>query len=205
MPKHKTQLHKKTLLVFSVTLAFITGLALAGSSSRAQELLGTGKSSKVEPFTLESTSQFRTKGPDALTSRAYARDYNEVKDLGAATTPRTPAQTVEVLFYTVHPPELFNRTFRVIAEAQRLTLAEEARLFAMLNVAAADSLINCFDDKGFWNFWRPVTAIQEGDKDGNRRTAGTRTCWPLSTRALACARLESSRTWPERNSFCRCP
>jgi subtilisin-like proprotein convertase family protein len=53
MPKHKTQLHKKTLLVFSVTLAFITGLALVGSSSRAQELLGTGKSSKIEPFTQE--------------------------------------------------------------------------------------------------------------------------------------------------------
>lgn len=135
--------------------------------------------SKVEPFTLESTSQFRTKGPDALTSRAYARDYNEVKDLGAATTPRTPAQTVEVLFYTVHPPELFNRTFRVIAEAQRLTLAEEARLFATLNVAAADSLINCFDDKGFWNFWRPVTAIHEGDNDGNRRTAGDPDWAPL--------------------------
>jgi Vanadium chloroperoxidase N-terminal domain len=127
---------------------------------------------RVEPFTLESTSQFRTKGPNALTSRAYARDYNEVKNLGAIDSPRTEEQTALALFYTAHPAELFNRTFRVISEAHGLTLAEEARLFAMLNVATADSLINCFDDKAFWNFWRPVTAIHEGDNDGNRRTVG---------------------------------
>ena len=127
---------------------------------------------RVEPFTLESTSQFRTKGPRALTSRAYARDYNEVKGLGALVSPRTEEQTALAQFYTVNPVELFNRTFRVISEDQGLTLAEEARLFAMLNVAAADSLINCFDDKAFWNFWRPITAIHEGDNDGNRRTVG---------------------------------
>jgi hypothetical protein len=127
---------------------------------------------RVEPFVLDSTSQFRTKGPNALTSRAYARDYNEVKDLGAIDSPRTEEQTAIAQFYTVNPVELFNRTFRVISETQRLTLAEEARLFAMLNIAAADSLINCWDDKAFWSFWRPTTAIHQGDNDGNRRTVG---------------------------------
>jgi hypothetical protein len=139
----------------------------------------------VEPFTLESTSQFRTKGPNALTSGAYARDYNEVKDLGRALkypgepSPRTDEQNKVADIYTVHPQELFNRTFRVISETQGLTLAEEARLFAMLNLTTADSVINCFDDKAFWNFWRPITAIQEGDNDGNRKTVGDPDWMPL--------------------------
>jgi hypothetical protein len=129
---------------------------------------------RVEPFVLKSTSQFRTKGPKHLESRSYAREYNEVKDLGGngTTTPtlRTPEQTALAAFYTVNPVELFNRTFRVIAEARGLTLVEEARLFAMLNIAGADSLINCWDDKAFYNFWRPITAIRLGDTDENPRT-----------------------------------
>jgi hypothetical protein len=135
--------------------------------------------SAVEPFTLESTSQFRTAGPNALTSGDYAKDYNEVKDLGAINSRRTPKQNVVADLYTAHPPELFNRTFRAISEAEGLTLAEEARLFAMLNLATADSVINCFDDKGFWNFWRPVTAIHEGDNDGNSKTVGDTEWAPL--------------------------
>lgn len=135
--------------------------------------------SAVEPFTLESTSQFRTKGPNALNSGAYAKDYNEVKDIGAVGSARTPEQIALTQVYSAHPPELFNRTFRTISEARGLTLAEEARLFAMLNLATADSVINCFDDKGFWNFWRPVTAIHEGDNDGNHKTAGDPGWTPL--------------------------
>jgi hypothetical protein len=135
--------------------------------------------SVVEPFTLESTSQFRTAGPNALTSRDYAKDYNEVKDLGAINSRRTDKQNVVADLYTAHPPELFNRTFRAIAEAEGLTLAEEARLFAMVNLATADSVINCFDDKGYWNFWRPMTAIHEGDNDGNSKTVGDAEWAPL--------------------------
>ena len=146
---------------------------------------------QVEPFTLESTSQFRTKGPNALTSGAYAKDYNEVKDLGAVGSPRTPEQIAVTQVYSAHPPELFNRTFRVISEAEGLTLAEEARLFAMLNLATADSVINCFDDKGFWNFWRPVTAIHEGDNDGNHKTVGD----PAWTPLLAGSAVFGSPVW----------
>ena len=136
---------------------------------------------RVEPFVLESPSQFRTKGPRALTSRAYAREYNEVKKLGGPTlgSPRSAEQEAVAQFYTVNPVELFNRTFRVIAEAEGMTLAEEARLFAMLNMAGADGLINCWDDKAFWNFWRPITAIHEGDEDGNPRTVGDTGWTPL--------------------------
>ena len=131
---------------------------------------------RVEPFTLESTSQFRTKGPHALSSGAYAKEYKEVKEYGGngTTTPtlRTPEQTDVARFYTVHPVEMFSRTFRAISAGKGLTLVEQARLFAMLNMAGADALINCWDDKAHWNFWRPITAIRAGDNDGNAKTVG---------------------------------
>ncbi len=129
----------------------------------------------VEPFLLQSSSQFRTKGPHALTSGAYTKESTEVKELGGPDTPdspRTDEQTAVARFYTVNPVELFNRTFRTIAEDRGLTLVEQARLFAMLNLAGADGFISCWDDKAFWNFWRPITAIREGDNDGNPNTVG---------------------------------
>ncbi len=129
---------------------------------------------RVDPFVLKSTSQFRTEGPPALSSSTYAKEYKEVKDFGGngttTSTVRTPEQTALARFYTAHPPEMFNRTFRAIAETEGLTLVEQARFFAMLNMAAADALINCWDDKAYWNFWRPITAIRRGDEDGNSKT-----------------------------------
>lgn len=138
---------------------------------------------RVTPFTLESTSQFRSKGPHALTSGAYAKEYNEVKELGAATgSSRTSEQNALAGFYTnnVSPVELFNRTMRTIAGNEGLGLAGQARLFAMLNMAGADALINCWDDKERWSFWRPVTAIRLGDNDGNPKTTGDPSWTPLS-------------------------
>lgn len=135
---------------------------------------------RVDPFLLESASQVRTKGQHALTSDIYAREYEEVRTLGAQSgSQRTPAQEALAQFYTANPVELFNRTFRGIAEGQDLTLVEQARLFAMLNLTGADSLIGCWDDKANWSFWRPVTAIREGDNDGNRQTAGNPNWTPL--------------------------
>ena len=67
---------------------------------------------------------------------------------------------------------MYNRTFRTIAVDEGLTLVEQARLFAMLNLAGADAVISCWDDKAHWGFWRPITAIREGDDDGNPQTAG---------------------------------
>ena len=67
---------------------------------------------------------------------------------------------------------MYNRTFRTVAASEGLTLVEQARLFAMLNLAGADALINCWNDKAHWSFWRPITAIREGDKDGNPKHDG---------------------------------
>lgn len=115
---------------------------------------------KVDPFLLKTAAQVRTKGPHALTSGAYPKEYNEVKAYGGngTTTPslRTSEQTATALFFAVNPMELFNRTFRGIADAKGLSVAEEARLFAMLSMAGADALIGCWDDKVFWSYWRPV-------------------------------------------------
>ncbi len=133
----------------------------------------------VRPFVLESASQVRTRGPLDLTSRAYAREYDEVKKPGAIGSTRTPEQQAVVQFFSANPVVMFNRTFRDVAVEEGLSLADEARLMAKLNVAAADALIGCWDDKRLWGFWRPITAIQNGDADGNRRTAGDPTWTPL--------------------------
>jgi hypothetical protein len=136
---------------------------------------------RVEPFLLRGPSQFRTKGPRALKSGAYARQYNEVKELGGPTlgSPRTSEQEAVAQFYTVSLVELFNRTFRTIADDRGLTLADEARLFGMLNLATADAVINCWNDKAHWSNWRPITAIRNGDNDGNPSTVGDPGWTPL--------------------------
>lgn len=129
---------------------------------------------QVEPFTLSSRSQFRSAGPLALDSAEYAQEYNEVKTLGGngttTATVRTPEQTDLATFYTANPVEMFNRAFRTLAESRGMSIVQQARLFARLNLTGADSFINCWDDKAYWNFWRPVTAIRAGDSDGNDAT-----------------------------------
>jgi hypothetical protein len=99
---------------------------------------------EVRPFLLESPAQFRSRGPNALPSDAYTRDYDEVKALGAATgSARTPEQEALAQFYNLNPVELLYRTFRTLAVEHQLPLAEQARLFAMLGLTTADSLITC--------------------------------------------------------------
>jgi hypothetical protein len=131
---------------------------------------------KVDPFLMKRPSQFRTDGPYDLDSRAYAREYQEVKDYGGngttTETLRTTEQTATAMFFTANPVEMYNRTFRTIAGDRGLGLVKQARLFASLNLAGADAAIGCWDDKAHWSFWRPITAIQQGDNDGNPRTAG---------------------------------
>jgi hypothetical protein len=125
----------------------------------------------VRPFVLTSTSQFRSDGPLALTSAEYAAEYNEVKALGASQgSTRTEAQTKLADFYKANPVEMLNRTFRGMAATHVLPQADQARFLAMLNMAGADALINCWNDKNHYAFWRPSTAIRLGDTDGNDAT-----------------------------------
>jgi hypothetical protein len=135
----------------------------------------------LKPFTLNSGAQFRAEGPPALTSAEYTADFNEVKSLGAVnSTTRTPEQTQIALFWLENSNYTWNRIARLAAVAHNNTLAQNARLFALLNMAGADSLIAGFDTKYTYNFWRPITAIRAGDTDGNDDTLGDPNWTPLA-------------------------
>ena len=127
---------------------------------------------KTEPFTLLRPSQFRPEPPDPLTSMSYAREYDEVKDFGSLTsTRRTPEQTDMAKFWTAFGPQWFG-TVRAIANAHVPDIGDKARLLALCAFVAADSQITVYDTKYEYNFWRPYTAIREGDNDGNPNTIG---------------------------------
>jgi hypothetical protein len=127
--------------------------------------------SNVRPFTLTGTDQFRTEGPNDLTSAAYAADYNEVKTMGSLTdSGRTVEQTLEARFFAFNPLIMINRSFDTVAADHGLSLAEGARLFGMTSMASADALIDCWDNKDYWSFWRPTTAIHDTRDDGNPAT-----------------------------------
>jgi hypothetical protein len=136
----------------------------------------------VTPFTMTRPSQFRASPPPALTSRRYAKDYNEVKALGALhNSSRTPEQTDIAQFWAMTPISAWNKTVRDLAQAHVSHIADSARLFALVDMAAADALISSWNDKTHYAFWRPITAIQQGDNDGNSRTIGDATWQPLIT------------------------
>jgi hypothetical protein len=125
----------------------------------------------VLPFIVSSVEMLRTDGPNALTSTAYAEDFNEIKEIGSLTsTTRTPDQTDAAIFWQDHLHAFMNRLFRNLVASQGLNIVDSARLFAMENLAAADAAIGCWNDKYYWQFWRPITAIREADTDGNPNT-----------------------------------
>jgi hypothetical protein len=121
----------------------------------------------------------RSDGPNALTSAAYAEDFNEVKRLGSInSTARTPDQTEAAIWWQGNGG-FWNGVTRSISAARGLDIVGNARLFAMEDLAAADGFIGCYKDKYYWKFWRPVTAIREADTDGNPATEADPTWLPL--------------------------
>jgi len=133
-----------------------------------------------DPFTLTSPTRFRAPPPPAVTSDRYTRDYNEVKELGSlASTKRTPEQTDIAYFYSETATILWNRALRGIAARYLHRTGDSARLLALANLATADALITCWDSKRFYAVWRPITAIREGDADGNPATMGDPAWQPL--------------------------
>jgi hypothetical protein len=125
----------------------------------------------VKPFLIRSASQFRSRGPLPLASREYAREFAEVKSLGSASSSaRTADQTLAAGYWAENPPATWSRIFRTLSAQQGLSPVENARLYAMLYVTAADALITVWTDKAQRSFWRPITAIREANADGNPRT-----------------------------------
>jgi hypothetical protein len=126
----------------------------------------------VTPFTLLSAAQFWLPGPPALTSETYARDFNESKRLGGQKSEARTAEQTEIARFWFQGSPAWNRIGRVVAGARGFDAWDSARLLALTNMAMADSFIAGFKIRYVYDFWRPVTAIREGDTDGNDATAG---------------------------------
>jgi PAP2 superfamily len=133
----------------------------------------------VKPFLIPSASMFRTSGPPALTSTAYAKDINEVELIGSVSSAvRTTDQTQAAIWW--HDRHLAEWEIkRQIATNQHLNVLEAARMFAMVDLAETDATIACYNEKEAWNRWRPVTAIQLADTDGNPLTVADPGWMPL--------------------------
>src|ERR1700756_4791273 len=129
--------------------------------------------SHVTPFALERANQFRPGPPPTLTSDTYSDGFNEVKAVGIVnSTASTPDQSLTGRFWNGAIQNYWNEIAQTAALAHELTTAQDARLFALLNLSLADGVIAFYDAKYTYNFWRPVTAIRAGDFDNNPETAG---------------------------------
>ena len=138
----------------------------------------------VTPFVLQDSSQFRAPKPYPLGGHNYTADFNEVKRFGGdgvtTRSDRTAEQTEIALFWVESSPLQWNRIARTVATDKGLDAWESARLFGLLNMALADGYIGSFETKyQAYNFWRPVTAIQLAETDGNPDTTADPTWTPL--------------------------
>ncbi len=127
--------------------------------------------SGVKPFALTSASQVRPATPIALDSEEWAANYNEVKDLGGRnSTKRSARQTEDARFWLAIDGRIYYPVITAIVTGKKLNVIDSARLCALSAIARADALIAVFDAKYQYEFWRPVTAIRNGDLDGNAAT-----------------------------------
>jgi hypothetical protein len=128
----------------------------------------------VRPFVLRDPDLFRARKPHALHTKAYADDYNEVKAIGRATgSTRTQAQTDAANYWGLtNPTATIASALRSVAVTQGGSVADHARSFASTYTNIADAVIVTWRDKARYLFWRPLTAIQQGDADGNPATEG---------------------------------
>lgn len=134
----------------------------------------------VRPFTYDSASDYRPGDPVSLTSKRYATDVAELQEIGRAdSSVRTPAQTAHSRFFTDHAYAQYSRAVRGVAVGRGLDLRESARLLGYVWVAAADTMIACWEAKFHYYLWRPTHAIQRADTDGNQATSADTTWLPL--------------------------
>ncbi|MFC6156805.1 vanadium-dependent haloperoxidase [Kribbella jiaozuonensis] len=125
----------------------------------------------VVPLALRSPTQFRLPGPYRITSKAYARDFAEVKSMGALVgSARTPAQTETAVFWNANAVLQYQTALRGQVTARGMDIVDSARAFALLSTSVADALIACWRAKYDYAYWRPITAIRLADTDGNPAT-----------------------------------
>ena len=134
---------------------------------------------RVAPFALKRANQFRPGPPPELTSERYSDAFNEVKSLGIVNgRVSSPDEALTGRFWNGAIQNYWNEITQTAASAHELPTADSARLFALLNLSIADSVIAFYDAKYTYNFWRPVTAIRAGDTDGNPDTVADATWLP---------------------------
>jgi hypothetical protein len=138
---------------------------------------------QMRPFTFDNPAQFLPdEPPPPLKSLEWTLDYNQVKLLGAVdSTVRTPAQTEIGLFWTDHTTTQYGRMLQLLILQENMNLLDSSRLMAMSFTSLADAYIGCFNAKYHFSFWRPVTAIRNGDIDGNGLTVADPAWTPLGS------------------------
>jgi hypothetical protein len=159
----------------------------------------------VTPFLIRDAAKLRSHGPNKLKSKQYAEDFNEVKSLGSLTsTTRTPDETMAAIFWQSQPGGLYGGVMRSLSARFGLTTAQNARLFAMASLAAADGAIACWNDKYYWNFWRPIDAIHDAASDGNGATEADPGWKPLFDPSTATTPPLSTPAFPDHPSGHSC-
>jgi len=133
-----------------------------------------------KPWLMTSPAQFRPGAPPKLTSELWARDYNETKSLGGKNSARrTPEQTDIALFWVATLPPVYHGVVRSVANMPGREITRNARFYAAVTQAADDAVIAVMDAKYHYNFWRPITAIRNGDLDSNDATERDPSWTPL--------------------------
>jgi hypothetical protein len=134
----------------------------------------------VAPLLVRSATQFAPAPPPALTSTRYTRDFAEVKALGSAnSTVRTPAQTSTAQFFSGNPLVQYNAALRDQVSVRHLDIVDAARMFAAIDMSVADTIIAVWHAKYAYGLWRPITAINLADTDGNPNTVADPSWVPL--------------------------
>jgi hypothetical protein len=185
----------------------LTPIALGAFWARDQN----GRLKNGQPFVVRSADQFKAAPPPALTSAAYAKAFIEVKrfggDGGVTPTERTADQTIAGIFWAYDgtpflgtAPRLYNQIAAQISEQRQTRGIKLARLLALVNVAMADAGLACWDTKYREEFWRPITAIRQGDSDNNRDTAGDPNFVPFGAPASNTSGPNSTPPFPSYTS-----
>jgi hypothetical protein len=138
------------------------------------------EAAKFKPWLMQAPEQFRPAAPVALESSHWARDYDDLKEMGRRDSAKRNSEQTDVgRFWIVTGPPAWNPVIRALAATKELSLIENSRLFALAHMAGADAYIAVFDAKYAYDFWRPITAIRNGDIDGNPATSLDSTWAPL--------------------------
>ena len=147
---------------------------------------------------MASASQFRPAPPIALSSDQWATAYNEIKDYGSKTsTRRSPQQTEFARFWLMVGPGAYHPFVRQLVTVKQMNVTDSAHLMALAAVSLNDALIAVFDAKYHYNFWRPITAIRNGDIDNNDATEREAAWQPIDNTPMhpeyPCAALHPQR------------